>query len=253
MTDVEQSRSPGPNLWLAIGVMIAGGAFLAFAGWQAFTSITELLSVDSFPVPGSQSQDLDPGLHEIYTSSPGSLDLDDLVVTNDATGERISVRDVFVVVELDRPGRSYDLTAEFDVETSGHYTLSILGDARGRAIFGPGLISSFQDLGGLVIPAVLGALLLLVGTVMLIVGMVRRRNHRPVIGYAQAAGPPPHAAAPPPITARPGVPPNDFAPPPAPPARVEAPAAPPAEPPEPTPPVESADDELPDHPFGSID
>lgn len=237
-------RPPGPNVWLSIAIMIAGGAFLAFAGWQAFSAITELLSTESFPVPGEQTQDLDDGLHEVYASLPGTIGIADLTVTNLDTGADLEIRATDLFVELDRPGRTYTLVAEFDVEQSGSYLLEVGGDAEGRAIFGPGFLSSFEGLVELAVPTVLGVALLLVGTIMLIVGMVRRRNHRPsVAGAGTPIAPPPYRAATP--GAMPVPPehvPGEHVPP-------TQPESPPAAEPEPP----GGDGETPQHPFGSID
>lgn len=184
-------KEPGPGLWLSVSLLTIGFAAACLGSYLAFQSAFELLSIDSFETPGEQTRTLDPGEYEIYlrSASVSILDLDiefddflndvgQITVTNAETGEPVGTESFRSSEQLSRSANIYEVVAIFEVESKGRFTVNVDSEAPSRAVFGRSIESSLDRVAPWLIVAVVGLALFILGTVLLIVGMVRRKNHR---------------------------------------------------------------------------
>ena len=230
---------PGPSLWLSIILTFVGATLAAIGGWLAFEEVFELLTVDSFEVPGEQTRDLDPGEYEVYglVAQVSIFDLDesqfsdrptffaeDVTVTNLTTNTELPVTATSSLLTIGRNTSSFAAVGSFEVVDEGPYTVSIASTEETRSIVG----RSIQSSGGRALPWLImlfvGAILGLVGLAMLLTGVVRRSRAKKQPGYPVASAPagfvaPPSAvpplAAPPfaaPVPGTPGPPPPASSP-----------------------------------------
>lgn len=214
----DTTRGPGPGLWLSIITLSIGLIAFSWGAYASFQSAFELITVDSFETPGEQTRSLDPGEYEIYvrSASVSLLDfdieyddtvvsLDQVTVTNLATGSPVPLEPLFTTEPLSRSANIYESAATFEVTTSGRYTVAVETDGTSRAVVGRSLETAFDRIVSWIIMAAVGLVLFLLGLVLLVVGLVRRKRARDrtsVMLPAQQATAPPttslHVPAPPP-------------------------------------------------------
>lgn len=192
MTDPStKPKEPGPGLWLSLTVLTIGFAACGLGAYLAFQSAFELLSIDSFETPGEQTRTLDPGDYEIYVRSGSvsildfdmefddfSSDLGQIAVTNADSGEPVAIEPFRTTEPLGRSSNVYEAVAKFEVTSKGRFTVAVDTADSSRAVFGRSIESALDRIGPWLIMTTVGLLLFIAGTVLLIVGMVRRKNHR---------------------------------------------------------------------------
>lgn len=223
-----KTNQPGPGLWLSIITLSIGTIAASLGLYLSFQSAFELLNEDSFEIPGEQTRSLDPGKYEIYTLA-GSMSfrdfeftlaeeavrLDAIRVTNAETGEEVEIEPLFTT-ELGRSSNVYESAASFEVVSTGRYTVSIDAKEESRAVFGRSIESAFDRVVPWLIATAVGVVLFVLGMILLIIGMVRRKRHRDPISGAHPPGPgtaqPP--LAPPPVSPPPLSQPSVAPPPP---------------------------------------
>ncbi len=186
-----KQKEPGPGLWLSLTVLTVGFAAACLGLYLAFQSAFELLSIDSFETPGEQTRTLDPGEYEIYlrSASVSILDLDiefddflndvgQITVTNAETGEPVGTESFRSSEPLSRSANIYEAVAIFEVESKGRFTVNVDSEGPSRAVFGRSIESSLDRVAPWLILAIVGLAFFILGTVLLIVGLVRRKSDR---------------------------------------------------------------------------
>lgn len=229
-----KTKEPGPGLWLSIFFLTVGTVAVSWGSYAAFQSAFELLSIDSFETPGSQTRDLDPGDYEIYVRSASvaildlDIEFDDEIITLDKvrvveadTGAAVPIERLSFVEPLSRSANIYDAVAVFEVPSSGRYTVTIDTEEPSRAVFGRSIETALDRVVPWLVLAAAGLLVFVAGLAMLIVGMVRRKRHRdaasastppmsplqpPPVPTSATAPPPPTSAGTPPAPPGPGAP-----------------------------------------------
>ncbi|RZV43750.1 MAG: hypothetical protein EX269_12750 [Acidimicrobiales bacterium] len=212
-------KKPGPSLPLSIGLIVVSTIVFCVALYILVRPIFGLLSGDPIPVPGRATEQYDEGVYDIYEQvfsfgggfGRTSLRPEDVVVTG--PDGIVATQRVSSISSLSRNGANYEAVLQFEAATDGDYTVDISG-TDGWVVIGESFDTAWDGAAPWIIAAIVSSLTFLVGFVMLIVGMVRRRNH-----VDRSTGPPPSTAPPPSM---------------APPATMTPPVAPPAAPPSPT-------------------
>ncbi len=184
-------KEPGPGLWLSLAILTIGFTACCFGGYLAFQSAFELLSIDSFETPGEQTRTLDPGEYEIYlrSGSVSILDFDmqfddfsgdvgQITVTDVETGEPVAIEPFRTSEPLGRSSNVYEAVAAFEITSKGRFTVSVNPDGPSRAVFGRSIESSLDRVVPWLILAAVGVVFFILGVVLLVVGMVRRKKHR---------------------------------------------------------------------------
>ena len=198
------STQPGPALWLSVLLTMIGLTLASVGGWQSFQQAFELLASESFDTPGGQTRDLAPGQYHTYgvIAEMSVFDLDPNVLDEPAFGaEQITVRNVDTGMAVDvtvassnltlgRSSNVYELVAEFTVSESGRYEVTIDSAEQSRAVFGRSIESAPDRVIPWVIMLGVGALVSIIGVVMLITGIVRRSKVKNQPGYFSAGQPP---------------------------------------------------------------
>lgn len=257
----EPTKKAGPGLWPSLIAIAAGIALMSWGVWTGFQSVAELIFVDSFETPGSQTRDLDAGDYEIYglvaevdifefevDAQIALPTIDDITVTKLDTGQQLLLEPKSSVDALGRQSNVYDLVAAFEVTEPGEYEVVVNSPEPARALFGRTFESFGDRLGTPILFAVLGLLLTVLGIAMLIAGVIRRKRQRerestagPTYGATPGAFPTPSAAPPPAPGAMPTSPSSTPTPtpPPAAPPSPDQPSWPSASPPPSTPPPDN--------------
>jgi len=185
-----KAKQPGPGLWLSL--MVSGvGLIAACVGmWVSYNSILEIATVAPFDLPGSETRDLGEGEYELYVRTGSAFDFDqsdvtplpslsEVRVTNLSTGELIIVSRLVLLEPLIRGTNRYDPLASFEIETAGTYTVQVDSDSgANRAIFGRTPETGLHDAVPWLITLLIGTLVFVLGSTLLIVGLIRRKRFR---------------------------------------------------------------------------
>ena len=216
-TPQSRTKQPGPGLWLSIAVFLLGATLATVGGFLAFTRAFESLTAESFPLPGTQERELEPGEYDVFASTGSITNFDgfsgvrpgDVTITNVATSETIVVREQSLDLTLNRQTTSYVAIGVFTVVDGGTYEITVDSDGSERAVVGRSFLTSWERVRVPVIMAVVGSVFLLVGTVMIVAGIVRRNRAKKAARPVGPGGPGGQAAPPPnaPPSAPPGTPP----------------------------------------------
>ncbi len=200
-------------IWVGIVMMVLGVVIAGFSGYQAVagSGVVDTMTAPTVGVPGTVVQSLQPGRYVVYESrgytrqyqgyGAGRLTPSDITVSG--PGGSVPVSPVSMTETVTRGDNTYVGVAAFDAGSAGDYRITISSDSPGQVIIGPGLGSSFARAFGWLLAVGLGALVGLVGLVLLIVGIVKR-SRKPRLAPAVAGGfgtgavaPPTAAVAPP--------------------------------------------------------
>jgi len=206
------AKRPGPSATVALSLMIVA----AVAGLPAFVLAVApfVRTIETKPIttPVTVERHLDHETYEVYeyTGSAGFLptasDATDLsasqIVVTASGGAPLAVGAPDDSDAISRGGKSYTSVAEFDVPSGGTYQVSVQSDRPDVVIIAPSPVAQFRAALPWFGAAALAGLLFVLGTILLIVGSVRRnRAPRP---WAPGWGPPgggqgwgPPGAAPP--------------------------------------------------------
>lgn len=223
---------PGPALWLSILITLVGATLASLGGWQTFEQTFELLTVESFEVPGAQTRQLPVGEYETYGQVAGvsvfDLDnsifrdepvffVDDITVKNVDTGETLPLQVINPNLTLSRSTNVYAPVASFEVTTEGRYEISIDADEPSLSVVGRSIQSAPDRIIPWAIMLLVGGLLTILGLAMLVSGILRRSRLKKQPGYNPTApagytAPAADASAPQPPTT-PGMSPPPTAPP----------------------------------------
>ena len=220
---VDRGRRIGPSLSLSF-IVLGAGIALAVAGGVG-TGVTfgrTLLGSHAVSLPAHLNRHFDAGTYEVYqrtgTHSGGggftfsttrrtALTPLDVTVRSSVGLQVIPEPATGTTETISRGSASYTGAVTFDIPTSGDYTVDI------RAAGGEPEVIVTRSLGGAFKAAAkwlvmfgLGALIAVIGLVLLIVGIVRRNRasrvtspYTPAYGAAAGyGGVPTYAAAPPP-------------------------------------------------------
>ena len=183
MTATEaKSKKPGPALWLSILIFVIGAALASFGGIRAFTTAFESITVDAFDIPGSQTRTLDAGEFEVFGESGTILDLDrgttfgidDITVTQVATGNNIPLFQPALATEFNRNATFFTTVAVFEVTEPGDYRIDIESNGQALGLVVRALLSSFDAVRTPLILLIAGAIIAVLGMIMIVVGIVRR-------------------------------------------------------------------------------
>ncbi len=206
MTDTSDSpdaKQPGPGLWLSL-IVSGFGLIAACAGmWVAYNTVLEIATVSPFELPGSETRDLGEGEYELYVRTGSAFDfdqneltslpsLDEVRVTNQATGELIPVERLVLLEPTIRGTNRYEALASFEVVTAGTYVVEVASDGpANRAIFGRSFETGLDDAVPWLITLLVGSLVFMLGTTLLIIGLVRRKRFRDSTVFPQRPWQPP--------------------------------------------------------------
>jgi hypothetical protein len=195
-------RKPGPSLAVSLIVLAIGLAIAGTAGVFIAVRTVRNLTTPSFFVPGSVTRHLDRGTWFIYertgtstggrgpgtiiNSLPTTINPSEVTVT-DPDGGTLPVRRVNSDETLTRNARVYTAVLQFKVVRAGRYRVNFITDGETEVVISRSLGQTFRDVLGLSAVATTGGLVALLGVVLLVVGIVRRRG---------AANPVPAAALP---------------------------------------------------------
>ena len=177
-------RRPGPKLWLSLVTIMLGIAVAVASVVLIVVNVSHDILGPTYAVPSTISLHLGTGTHIILerTGTQNNFDVRTRNVDLDPSqidvvgpsGERVPVTYTSGTETIARPNGTYVSAVEFHVRRSGNYRLGI----RARR---PGLVMVQQSIGEVARRSVvwalgiaLGALLVLAGLIMLIVGIVRR-------------------------------------------------------------------------------
>jgi hypothetical protein len=194
-TALPQQKPPGPGLRISLILMI-GGALLAIPTFiVGVLPIVDAFDSKQHPVPGTIRQTLDEGTYVVYertgANSLGSA-FDDVFITIQpedvsVTGPDGRVRtyrpDFYDDVLTDSKGRFVG-AVRFETATEGEYTIRVDSTQPTTVIIARPFVDTIER--SLVWFAFtgLGAIAFVVGTVLLIVGSVRRSRYRTAATFA---------------------------------------------------------------------
>ncbi len=251
------TKEPGPNLWLSLFIFIVGAVLASVGVILLFNRLLGVVTEDAFDTPGSEVRVLDPGSYDVYVDAGGifntsfipTAELDDVTVTNVDTGEAVNVSPTGIDLNIGRGQTNFLGIASFEVDTTASYEVDIASGEPGLGLVVESFPNSFSEVQTPVIMTAGGAIILLIGGAMTVIGIVRRskvkRDEKRLQQAQQGVVPgqfqvPPQyvqgAPVPAPPPQAPGPPPQAPGPPPqAPPA-----TAPPAPPPKTGPPPDQA-------------
>lgn len=187
------NRKPGPSVALSIGVIVASTVVFCLALYILVRPLLGLLTGDPIPVPGSTTEQYDEGIYDIYEQvfSLGggfgrtSLRPDDVVVTG--PDGVVTTRRISTISSISRNGANYEAVLQFEAATTGNYTIAVDGPD-GWVVVGESFDTAWDGVAPWVITAIASAVAFVAGFVMLIAGMIRRKNH---VSTHNDSGPPP--------------------------------------------------------------
>ena len=201
------TKQPGPGLWLSL-IVSGFGLIAACAGmWVAYNTVLEIALISPFDLPGSETRDLGEGEYELYVRTGSAFDFDqsartslpsltDVRVANQATGELIPVERLVLLEPTIRGTNRYEALASFEVETAGIYVVEVDSDGpANRAIFGRSFETGLDDAVPWLLTLLVGTLVFLLGTALLIIGLVRRKRFRDRMVTPQKPWQPPTSPA----------------------------------------------------------
>lgn len=197
---IPHARPPGPSLRLSITLVIAGVALAIPTFIAGLVPIVRAVrSPVRFDVPGRAGMHLERGEYMVYedkgdSSIGNAFSQDDSVsiTPNDVTvtepgEEPVVVSDRGSITEtMTVGGRRYVGAVRFTTPVAGEYVVAVTGTPAGRVLVAHPLASVARRSVGWFALAGIGAVLFVVGVVLLIVGAVRRGNSR-VPAFATAS------------------------------------------------------------------
>jgi hypothetical protein len=203
---VSGQRQPGPGL--AVSLVVLGiGLVVGVVGVveTVVPFVRTLTRSTPYPTPADIHAHLSKGTYEVYELTsrhsgfspvePGTTDIDprDVSVVS-ASGSHLLVTGEGANETITRGDDVYTGAVQFAVPAAGVYEVSVHSGSPTRVIVARSLGGIFRSVVGWFVTALAGGLVFVVGVVLLIVGLVRRRR-RPVgyadVRYAGAAGLPP--------------------------------------------------------------
>jgi hypothetical protein len=191
------TKPPGPRLAIALA-LIALGTALGIGGLAVgISKVVHEFDGQITTTPGPVRQHLSPGTYEVFGGAEPNNRVGGLgnpitasgVTVTSSAGERIPTHDVDSSESLTRGGITYDSYVEFTISTADDYDIRVKS-LQGERFF---VASSFGDLAKhaaiwFVLMGI-GILIGLVGVVLLIIGIVRRRRARRPPNYGYGYGP----------------------------------------------------------------
>ena len=177
-------RRPGPKLWLSLVTIVLGVAVGVASIVVIVVNVSHDIIGPTYAVPSTISLHLGTGTHMIlertgtqnnFDAGTRNVDLDPSQIdVVGPSGERVPVNYTSGTETITRPNGTYVSAVEFRVRRSGNYRVAVHASR-------PGLVMVQQSIGEVARRSVvwalgiaLGALLVLAGIIMLIVGIVRR-------------------------------------------------------------------------------
>ena len=210
-----QPKARRPLVWWGLGLLIVG-ALLGVVGGAMFVGSAGADVIRAFTAPVRDTPldatiDLDEGTYVIYEQTSmgrgnglfpggggrGVTISPDAVTVLSPSGESLPVETTSLDETIDRNDSTFSGAVRFTVDDPGVHRVSVEGLGQ-QVIVAPSIASSFGNALAWLAGVALGALLAVIGLVLLIVGLVRGR--RPAVAPAPAGTPgslaPPPAAAP---------------------------------------------------------
>jgi hypothetical protein len=189
--DQQQVAKPGPSLVISLIVLFVGIAVLIPSVWAGFAPIVRGFTKSPVLTPVNTTMHFSHGKYLVY------------VRTDDLFGETITPGDVHVFgpdgriatgipsnnENITRGGSKYVGTVEFDIPSKGDYTVQINTTNPHEVIITRSIFDSVQAALGWFAAMGLGAILVITGIVLIIVGSVRRgRAQRMQYAYNASYG-----------------------------------------------------------------
>ncbi|HUS61195.1 MAG TPA: hypothetical protein VMY34_03295 [Acidimicrobiales bacterium] len=194
------TRRVGPGVGLSVGLMVAGFA-LGILGVVLFVlAIVKTVLAPSHDIPGSFQLELSKGqwtvyehtAHEISGSTDSSpaqrtsiefprLTNESVRVTQLDTGRAVTLRSASSNETLTQNSDVFSAVMVFDAPDEGRYSVSVDAGLPGQIIVARGFGDTFVRAARWIALMFAGGLLFLLGGVLLIVGIVRRRNAPPPV------------------------------------------------------------------------
>jgi hypothetical protein len=179
-------KKPGPSLLISI-IVILVGTVLGILGLAEGVSgaVNDVRGIATGLTPTTVSRHLDTGTWEVFASEPaGILRPSDVTVTG-SDGQHIATRGLGNSSESrTHNGQDYDGQVEFTISHAGRYQVAVGGDPDVPILLSKSFGDVARHAAKWFILMGLGILIGVIGVVLLIVGIVRRRSARrpPTVG-----------------------------------------------------------------------
>jgi hypothetical protein len=199
---------PGPPLWLAIVLLVAGVLIAVPAAVVIGVRAARTFTTPSVSTPGAVQRHLGSGTWMIFQRTGTSGGAGGISVTQnnepdlspnevsvtDAAGTSLPVRFVTVDETITEGSRIYTAVVQFRVPTAGVYQIRVNSDEPSEILIARSLGDTFRGILAYVAVGSVGGLAVLVGIALLIIGAVRRSRAARLVPSTPAWG---AAAAPP--------------------------------------------------------
>jgi hypothetical protein len=188
------SKPPGPRLALCIALIVIG-AVLGITGLAVgVTQVVHEFDGTVYTAPATVQRHFDTGTYEVFEDVPG---YGVPVQVRGPGGLPVATRSSTTSDTVTRGGSSYQGVAEFTVASAGDYTVTMRGHAGTRFFVSRTFGDLARHAAGWFVMLGFGVLVGFAGVVLLIIGIVRRRNARQP-SFPAYAGYPATGALPPP-------------------------------------------------------
>jgi hypothetical protein len=190
MTATTGCTRPGPQAATSLSLLAVGLALLIAAAVAVGPPLYRTIFSPSIKTPGSRQLRLEPGKYMIYEKTGTTTGVGPVTVTHDnsvtidpsqvritaSDGANVVVSEVTVNDTIIQGSRRYTAAVEFKVHNSGVYQIQINSAEHGQVLvarsIGDALSARWRWLAG----GGVGGLLSLLGTVLLLVGVIRRNR-----------------------------------------------------------------------------
>jgi hypothetical protein len=178
-----------PRLWPWVTLLVVGAVVgIASLGTYVGTAIDSVLSSPTYVTPYAVNLQLSDGTYYVFqeetTTSNGQGEVQVSLTASDVT---VTSNDGGVVPVINYSGSEfrisdaavYQAVVSFSVSASGTYHVTVASPGVSvRTIVAPGIATAFSKSSGWLVTGALGALMFLLGMVLVIVTAVRRGNLR---------------------------------------------------------------------------
>jgi len=185
-------RKPGPPLAVALAVLIVGALLAGPSGILLVVRAVRDINSPAVTVPSTTSRHLGSGNWVVYQQTGTTGAFGAFSITHDRTttldptqvtvtgpdGAPVQVQYVAVNENITRQGDIFTGAVEFRVAAAGTYQVQITTPDQERVLIARPINQAFGNLLPLVGIGSVGGLLVIVGTVLVIIGSVRRGRAR---------------------------------------------------------------------------
>jgi hypothetical protein len=194
ITTLPTAKKVGPSLRVSLALVIVGVIVAIPAAVKAATPILHTFATSTaFDTPTTIHRHLTSGDYELFQETgsgfnPGSTTLDPSQVTvTGRDGTRVTVGGAGGSEFITRGSREYTAAVAFTIDHAGNYDIAVTNQDSGRIILARSFGDVFREVGKWLLVFALGALLVVTGITLGIIGAVRRANRN---RHAESMWPP---------------------------------------------------------------